>query len=378
MATASPPACGSYYSRPTQPLYPSETLPHFPPKDTCVAQQIVHPRGVGVEEGGGGGGDGGEDLRDDGSPCTFLTLLLTYIDRFALSQTGPPLLSPSHVANGAGDSQRSTSPILAHLREEAEQVPVHYPLNQINSHMLGKDVDVFITLVMPALHVQCSVIEAEEEVGKDELSKKTRKPLPCPNRQALLGARERNGFWAVVVAGLIVLREKVSKLLDDTPFIPRALDIYFENLRHTQGPTTEKNKAPARNLYDLIISTNTLLPIVELFFCRRRAIEQLWSHLNLKGGILLVIEWGKPQGSDTIAVPALLSLRTISRTLAKLLDLPYYKYLRLRQQIPYRKGARRYNLPVHEPPTMPRVRLRPHGRHPWRPTQGPLLLLTVL
>ncbi|KAG0124867.1 hypothetical protein HOY82DRAFT_594407 [Tuber indicum] len=331
MATAPPPVCGS---RPTQPLYPGEMLPHFPPKDTCVAQRIAHPRGVGVEEGGGGGGgDGGEDLRDDGSPCTFLTLLLTYIDRFALSQTVLPLPSPSHVANGAGDSQRSTSPILAYLHEEAEQAPVHYPLNQINSHMLGKDADVFITLVMLALHVQClssltelrkqlggdwvlsgngvspwqSVIEAEEEVEKDELSKKTRKPLPVPNRQALPGARERNGFWAVVVAGLIVLREKVSKLLDDTPFIPRALDIYFENLRHTPGPTTEKNKAPARNLYDLIISTNTLLPIVELFFRRRRAIEQLWSHLNLKGGILLMIEWGKPQGSDTIAVPALLS-----------------------------------------------------------------------
>ncbi|KAG0131853.1 hypothetical protein HOY82DRAFT_669794 [Tuber indicum] len=217
---------------------------------TClreVTQRIAHPRGVGVEEGGGGGGDGGEDLHDDGSPCTFLTLLLTYIDQFALSQTGLPLLSPSNVANGAGDSLRSTSPILTYLHEEAEQAPVHHPLNQINSHILGKDADVFITLVMPALHVQClssltelrkrlggdwvltwqSVIEVEEVVEKDEPSKKTRKPLPVPNRQALPGARERNGFWAVVVAGLIILREKVSKLLDDTPFIPRALDIYY-------------------------------------------------------------------------------------------------------------------------------------------------------
>jgi len=71
--------------------------------------------------------------------------------------------------------------------------------------------------------------------------------------------------------------------LDDTLFIPRVLDIYFENLYYMLGTPMEKDKASPRKLYVLIIATYRILPTGKLFF-RSQTIEQLWSHLNPGGG----------------------------------------------------------------------------------------------
>ncbi|KAG0644355.1 hypothetical protein HOY80DRAFT_1074288 [Tuber brumale] len=100
------------------------------------------------------------------------------------------------------------------------------------------------------------------EGWKDPLWERSRKPPPGPDGKALTAVSERSGLWAVVVAWPIALREKVSRLLNDTLFIPRVPDIYFEHTHHTPGAQTEENKAQLRKLYDLILDTNRLLPIV--------------------------------------------------------------------------------------------------------------------
>ncbi|KAG0640462.1 hypothetical protein HOY80DRAFT_1068837 [Tuber brumale] len=134
--------------------------------------------------------------------------------------------------------------------------------------------------------------------GKDELSESTGKPPPGPDRKGS-AARERGRLRAVVVAGPIDLKEKVSKLLDDTLFFSQLPDIYFENLHHASGALTEKNKAQRGELYNLIIATNGLLPIATSFF--RQIVEQLWPHLNPNAGVLVMIERGTPIGFKAIA-----------------------------------------------------------------------------
>ncbi|KAG0138539.1 mitochondrial small ribosomal subunit Rsm22-domain-containing protein [Tuber indicum] len=307
------------------------------------------------EGGGGGGGGGGEDLHANGSPPFFRTHPLTSAGRFESSQIRlPPSVrdgtesviadvAASHLAESAhktlGGPHLQFSPVYSRKRSKHT---LTIPLNPMNSRMSGMDADVFLTAVMPGLYAQClssltelrkrlggdwvlggdgepgvrnvldvggggagvlawrSVIEVEEELRKDRLSGRTEKPPHGPDGGALPAGGERSGMRAVVVAGSIDLRGKVSRLLDDTLFIPRMPNIYFENLNHTPGGLAEKNKAQPRKLYDLIIATNNLLPIVKSFY-RRQAIEQLWSHLNPNGGVLLMIERGTPMGFEAIA-----------------------------------------------------------------------------
>ncbi|KAG0634135.1 mitochondrial small ribosomal subunit Rsm22-domain-containing protein [Tuber brumale] len=323
-----------------------------------VAQRIAHPEAVGAEEEeeeGRGGGD--EDLHAHGSPPRhFRAHPLTDVGRFASSHIKlPPLVrertesviagaAPSHLADSAhntlGGPRLQFSP--SYARKRSKHL-LTIPLNPINNRMSDMDANVFLTAVMPGLYAQClssltelrkrlggdwvlggdggepgvnnvldvggggagvlawrSVVEAEEETRKDLLSERTGKPPSGPDGKALPAARERSGLRAVVVAGPTTLRQKVSKLLDDTLFIPRVPDIYFENIHYTPGASTEKNNAQPRKLYDLIIATNRLLPIVKLFY-RRQVIEQLWSHLNPNGGVLLMIERGTPMGFEAIA-----------------------------------------------------------------------------
>ncbi|CUS14500.1 unnamed protein product, partial [Tuber aestivum] len=346
-----------YYGRPTRLLQPGETLEsdsdHFPPPKTPgeedlyaqVAQRIAHPEGVKTEEGGQ---DHDNHFRA-GSPNLFRTHPLTSIGRFATYPFAiqfPPSMKhrtksvianvpTSHLIDSAqatlGGSPFIHSPIYSKKRSKRE---LQIPLNPTTAQFSDMDAHVFLTALMPGLYAQClssltelrrrlgsdwvlggdrgeqgvrnvldvgsggagvlawrSIVEAEEERRRDELSERTGKPLP---------AGERSGLRAVVVTGSIALRRKVSQLLDDTIFIPRMPDIYFENLHHMPGVSTERNKAQPRKLYDLIIATNRLLPIVKSFY-RHQVIEQLWSHLNPNGGVLLMIEKGTPMGFEAIA-----------------------------------------------------------------------------
>ncbi|KAG0644350.1 hypothetical protein HOY80DRAFT_997020 [Tuber brumale] len=192
----------------------------------------------------------------------------------------------SHPANSAhstlGGPHLQLSPIYARKRSKHQ---LTIPLNQIHSRMLGMDPDLPLTPVVRGC--------------KDELSERIGKPPPGPDEKSLTAVRERSGLWAVVVAGPIALGKKVSMLWDDTLFFPRLPDIYFENLHHTPGAQTEKNKAQRGKLDNLIIATNRLLPIVTPFF--RQIIDQLWTHLNPNAGVLPMIERGTPMRFEAIA-----------------------------------------------------------------------------
>jgi len=335
-------------------LFPPPKTPAEEALYAQVALRIAHPEEV----------EKGERDKDYvgrfrvGSPPPFQTHPLTSIGRFG-TRPGSILLPQlvkdrtesiipdgvtQHLIESAqetlGGSLFTFSPIYAGKRSKRS---LDILLNPTHTHMSDMDANVFLTAVMPGLYAQClssltelrrrlggdwvlggdgeergvknvldvgaggagmlawrSIVEAEEEGRKDELLERAGEPPPGPDGRALPAARERSPLRAVVVTAPIALRQRVSKYLDNTTFIPRMPDIYFENLHYTPGGPTEKNKAQPRKLYDLIIATNRLLPLVESFY-RRQVIEQLWSHLNPNGGVLLMIEKGIPMGFEAIA-----------------------------------------------------------------------------
>jgi len=335
-------------------LFPPPKTPAEEALYAQVAQRIAHLEGV---EKGERDGDYVGHFRA-GSPRPLPSHPLTSIGRFA-TYPGCIQLPPSikdqtesiiadvatpHLMGSAhetlGGAPLTFSPIYAGKRSKRS---LDIPLNPTHTKMLDMDANVFLAAVMPGLYAQClssltelrrrlggdwvlggdggeqgvknvldvgsggagilawrSIVEAEEEGRKDEFSERTGKPPPGSDGKALPAARERSGFRAVVVTGSLALRQKASRFLDNTTFVPRMPDIYFENLHYTPGGPTEKNMTQPRKLYDLIIATNRLLPLVEHFY-RRQAIEQLWSHLNPNGGVLLMIEKGVPMGFEAIA-----------------------------------------------------------------------------
>ncbi|RPA89548.1 hypothetical protein L873DRAFT_1721283 [Choiromyces venosus 120613-1] len=347
-----------YYGRPTRLLQTGETIVRednlFPPPETPavealyaqVARRLSPHEWAQKEE---------EDDLDDhfvtGSPRLFHTHPLTSVSRFGTFPSTIALprkvegetetlivdVAPQQLVDSAhntlGGPHLQFSPIYSHKRSKRA---LDIPLNPTNPHMSNIDADVYLSAVMPGLYAQClssltelrrrlgsdwvlggdgdekgvknvldvgsggagilawrSIIEAEEERRRDELEERTDWGAPP-------AAKEGSGLRAVVVTAPDALRGKASRLLDNTTFITRMPDVNFENLFHTPGVDTEKNKAQPRKLYDLIIASNRLLPIVKRFY-RRQIIDQLWSHLNPNGGVLLMIEKGTPMGFEAIA-----------------------------------------------------------------------------
>ena len=102
---------------------------------------------------------------------------------------------------------------------------------------------------------------------------------------------------ATVVTGSAALRHRASRLLDDTTFLPRLPDYNPSKDHPSLG---EKNTAQPRKQYDIIIAPNTLWTLKEDYM-RKNQVQNFWSLLNPKGGVLILIEKGVPRGFELIA-----------------------------------------------------------------------------
>ena len=102
---------------------------------------------------------------------------------------------------------------------------------------------------------------------------------------------------ATVVTGSTALRHRASKLLDDTTFLPRLPDY---NPAKDHPSLGEKNTTQPRKRYDIIIAPNTLWTLKEDYM-RKNQVQNFWSLLNPKGGVLILIEKGVPRGFELIA-----------------------------------------------------------------------------
>jgi ribosomal protein RSM22 (predicted rRNA methylase) len=95
-----------------------------------------------------------------------------------------------------------------------------------------------------------------------------------------------------VVVGSAALRSRVSRLLDNTTFLPRLPDM---NLKPGHDSGTQSHK-----FYDVIIAPYTLHSIQESRH-RKIHVRTLWSLLNPASGVLIIMEKGHPQGFEAIA-----------------------------------------------------------------------------
>lgn len=100
-----------------------------------------------------------------------------------------------------------------------------------------------------------------------------------------------------VLTGSATLRQRVSRFLENTTFLPRLPDYI-----HAANSEELLHGAPAqgRKSYDIIIAPHTLFPLKE-DFRRKNMVQNLWSLLDPNGGVLILIEKGLPRGFEAIA-----------------------------------------------------------------------------
>ncbi|KAL8811152.1 MAG: hypothetical protein Q9223_007594 [Gallowayella weberi] len=101
---------------------------------------------------------------------------------------------------------------------------------------------------------------------------------------------------STVVTGSTSLRHRSSTLLDNTTFLPRLPD-YNHGKDH---PSLDPEKGSPRKQYDVILAPYTLWTLQEDHM-RKTQVQNLWSLLNPKGGVLVVIEKGVPRGFELVA-----------------------------------------------------------------------------
>ncbi|KAI5812133.1 mitochondrial small ribosomal subunit Rsm22-domain-containing protein [Pyronema omphalodes] len=166
------------------------------------------------------------------------------------------------------------------------------------------------------------IIRAETELRNEERQvNQDEPPVEIPETEE---HGPLNDLRSVVVIGSNSLRFRMSKMLEHTTFVPHLPDARGDKKKprhHRPNDPQDKAEAEAeykaifkseaeggeapvdkqpRKLYDLIISTNTLLPIREDYQVKN-TVDNLWSLLNPNGGVLLLIEKGSPRGFETIA-----------------------------------------------------------------------------
>ncbi|CAI4211164.1 unnamed protein product [Parascedosporium putredinis] len=127
------------------------------------------------------------------------------------------------------------------------------------------------------------IVKAEWDVMREEGLVKG--PSPLGKRTVVIGSEN--------------LRQRVSRFLNATTFLPR-----LPNYRHSADNADKLLDAPEvpqpRKSFDVILAPHLLLQWPEGH--RRTAIlNSLWSLLSPEGGVLIVLEKGHPRGFEAVA-----------------------------------------------------------------------------
>jgi len=101
-----------------------------------------------------------------------------------------------------------------------------------------------------------------------------------------------------VVVGSDTLRHRVSRFLHDTTFLPRLPDYLHSQV--SADRELDAGEAPQRKEFDIIIASHMLMPD-EKPWRRKAFIDNLWTMLSPKGGVLIVLEKGHPRGFEAVA-----------------------------------------------------------------------------
>ncbi|KAI1110672.1 mitochondrial small ribosomal subunit Rsm22-domain-containing protein [Nemania sp. NC0429] len=100
------------------------------------------------------------------------------------------------------------------------------------------------------------------------------------------------------VVGSETLRQRVSRFLHNTTFLPRLPD-YLHSGDHPDRLEGGEASLP-RKQFDIIIASHQMLPISKAYG-RKAMLNNLWEMLSPEGGVLIVLEKGHPQGFQAVA-----------------------------------------------------------------------------
>lgn len=213
------------------------------------------------------------------------------------------------------------SPLTPRSGRSRAQVPI--PLDVTQYSMGEMEANAFITTVMPPTYaaIMSVLVETRKRLGSTWLNKLFAKEggprvLDAGAGGAgILAWREIvKAHWdsmhssdrhpppppaskSVVLTGSDTLRHRAAALLDNTTFVPRLPDYV-----HTRDTPTLDDDRPAqqRKQFDVIIASHSLFGLQEDWM-RKQHVQNLWSMLNDKGGVLILIEKGVPRGFEAVA-----------------------------------------------------------------------------
>ncbi len=201
---------------------------------------------------------------------------------------------------------------------KSTQGPIALEASQ--SHMGEMEGNAFMAAIMPGAYVtvMSTLVETRKRLGSEwirELLNKKGGPLILDAGAGGAGVQAWREIlraeWklmhpddkpaplgkATVITGSPILRHRASRLLDDTTFLPRLPDYNPSKDHPSLG---QKNTAQPRKQYDIIVAPNTLWTLKE-DYSRKNQVQNFWSLLNPKGGVLVLIEKGVPRGFELIA-----------------------------------------------------------------------------
>ncbi|KAI1089494.1 Rsm22-domain-containing protein [Rostrohypoxylon terebratum] len=101
-----------------------------------------------------------------------------------------------------------------------------------------------------------------------------------------------------VVVGSETLRQRISRFLHNTTFLPRLPD-YLHSGEQSNQLDASGNPMP-RKKFDIIIASHLLMPLKK-DFQRKAMLDNLWEFLSPEGGVLILMEKGHPRGFEAVA-----------------------------------------------------------------------------
>ncbi|KAL2268864.1 hypothetical protein VTJ83DRAFT_3710 [Remersonia thermophila] len=236
---------------------------------------------------------------------------------------------------------------IAHVRETAERVlggpglpygpatpksksnlPQKPLLLQAGHHRMSKiEADAYLAAVMPGLYatVTSVLVEVRKRLGEAWLRELLTRPGGAGPRVLDVGAggaglaawqdvlkagwdvlREKGEVAGreppskrTVVVGNENLRQRVSRFLHNTTFLPRLPD-YIHSLEGAERKLDAGGEPQQRKVFDVIIASHVLMPL-DKEYKRRELLDNLWSMLSPEGGVLIVVEKGHPRGFEAVA-----------------------------------------------------------------------------
>jgi ribosomal protein RSM22 (predicted rRNA methylase) len=245
-----------------------------------------------------------------------ISTLLSRTDTAHILETAERMLGGPGLPNGPGTPKSKTNLPQKGIAMEAG----HHRMSQIEA-------DTYLATVLPGLYATTTsvLVEVRKRLGDEWLKGLLTRPDKTPPRVLDVGAggaglaawqdvlqaqwdvlRENKQVKGLeppskrtVVVGNENLRQRVSRFLDDTTFLPRLPD-YIHSIEGGERKLDSGGGPAPRKVFDVIIASHMLMPL-EKEYKRKELLDNLWSMLSPEGGVLIVLEKGHPRGFEAVA-----------------------------------------------------------------------------